>query len=171
MRRSRKSTANSSARPVFASYGKELTWAGKLINWPEPIAQFALFGAMALGVSPTGTAAIARGLPPTSQLSGVGSGSTLGDLDGDGTPEVIATAARTTGDADEVRVVALGAFESAQARGGQLNEATVAWQKKIEGRAIVAASGDLDGDGVDEVVLGTWLSDGSGELLVLRRAP
>ena len=80
-----------SARPGFASFGKELTWAGKPVNWPEPIAQFALFGALALGISPTGTAAIARGLAPTSQLTGVGSGSTLADLDGDGTPEVIAT--------------------------------------------------------------------------------
>ena len=88
---------------------------------------------MALGVSPTGTAAIARGQAPTTQLTGVGSGSTLADLDADGAPEVIATSARTTGDTDEVRVLSLGAFESAQARGGHLNEATAAWQKKIDG--------------------------------------
>ncbi len=158
-------------RPGFTSFAREITWAGKPVTWPEPIEQLALFGGVALGVSPTGTAAIARGQAPLTQLTGVGSGSTLADLDGDGAAEVIATSARTTGDVDEVRVVALGAFESAQARGGQLNEAAVLWQRKIEGRAIVAASGDLDGDGVDEVVLGTWSSDGSGELLVLRRAP
>lgn len=157
-------------RPGLASFAKELNWAGKPVSWPEPVQQLALFGAMALGVSPLGTAAIARGQAPTTQLSGVGSGSTLADLDGDGAPEVIATSARTTGAADEVRVVSLGAFESAQARGGHLHEAAVAWQRKIEGRAIVAASGDLDGDGVDEVVLGTWSDDGTGELLVLRRA-
>lgn len=158
-------------RPGFTSFARELTWAGKPLSWPEPIQQWVLFGAMALGVSPTGTAAIARGQAPATQLTGVGSGSTLADLDADGAPEVIATSARTTADTDEVRVISLGAFESAQARGGHLNEAAAAWQKKIDGRAIVAASGDLDGDGVDEVVLGTWSSDGTGELLVLRRAP
>ena len=159
------------SRPGFTSFARELTWAGKPLSWPEPLQQVALFGAMALAVSPTGTAAIARGVAPTTQLVGVGSGSTLADLDADGSPEVIATSARTTGDVDEVRVISLGAFESAQARGGHLNEAVAAWQKKIEGRALVAASGDLDGDGVDEVVLGTWSSDGTGELLVLRRTP
>lgn len=160
-----------SPRPGFTSFSSQLTWAGKTLAWPEPIAQFALFGAMALSVSPNGTAAIARGQGPATQLSGVGCGSTLADLDGDGAPEVVASSSRSTGEVDELRVVSLGAFESAQARGGQLNEAAVAWQKKVEGRVIVAANGDLDGDGVDEVVLGTWASDGSGELLVLRRAP
>ena len=79
------------------------------------------------------------------------------------------TSARTTGEVDEVRVVALGAFEAAQARNGAASEMTAAWQRKLDGRAVVAASGDLDGDGADEVVLATWRRDGSSELLVLRR--
>ena len=54
---------------------------------------------------------------------------------------------------------------------GHVNEAAVAWQKKLEGRVILAASGDLDGDGFDEVVLGTWLNDTSAEFLVLRKSP
>ncbi len=159
------------ARPGYASFARELTWAGKSLTWPVPLEQLALFGTIALGVGPAGEAAIARGQAPTTQLTGVGSASTLADLDADGTAEVIVTSARSTGEGDELRVVSLGAFESTQARGGNLNEAAVAWQKKLDGRAIVAATGDLDGDGVDEVVLGTWLTDGTGELLVLRRSP
>lgn len=158
-------------RAGFASFAKEFSWSGKQLSWPEPLQQVSLFASLALGVSPLGNAAVARGVAPTTQLGGVGSGTTLADLDADGTPEVVATSARTVGDADEVRVVALGAFESAQARNGQLVEVPVTWSRKFEGRAIVAASGDLDGDGVDEVVLGTWFADGSGELLVLRRSP
>lgn len=157
-------------RPGFTSFAKELSWGGKSMSWPEPIQQFALFGAMGLGVSPRGTGAIARGQPPSTQLAGLGCGSTLADLDADGSPEVVASS-RSTGTTDEIRVVVLASFESAQARGGSLHEAPVAWQRKIDGRAIVATSGDLDGDGVDEVVLGTWLANETGELLVLRRMP
>lgn len=158
-------------RPGYASFAKELTWAGKSIVWPEPVEQLALFGTLALGVGATGNAAIARGQAPATQLTGVGCGSTLADLDGDGAPEVIVTSARSFGEGDEVRVLSLGAFESTQARGGNVNEAAVSWQKKLEGRAILAASGDLDGDGVDEVVLGTWTANENGEFLVMRRSP
>lgn len=158
-------------RPGASSFAKDFMWAGQALSWPEPLQQVNTFGTLMLGVSPLGSAAVARGVAPAGQVGGVGSGTTLADLDGDGTAELVATSARTVGDVDEVRVVALGAFESAQARGGLLNEVPVTWSRKLEGRALVAASGDLDGDGVDEVVLGTWLSDGTGELLVLRRSP
>ncbi len=158
-------------RAGYSSFGRELSWAGKIVVWPEPVEQLAVFGTLALGVGPTGNAALARGQAPSTQVTGVGCGSTLADFDGDGTAEVVVTTARSTTDTDEVRVVSLGAFESTQARGGHVNEAAVAWQKKLEGRVILAASGDLDGDGFDEVVLGTWLNDTSAEFLVLRKSP
>ncbi len=158
-------------RPGYASFHSELSWAGKTVKWPDALAHISQSGTLLLGVAPNGLASIARGQAPATQVTGVGSGSALGDLDGDGSPEVVVTSARTWGDSDEVRVVSLGAFESAQARGGHVSEAPALWQRKLDGRAIVAASGDLDGDAVDEVVLGVWREDGSGELVVLRRAP
>lgn len=158
-------------RPGVASFQSEFSWAGKTVKWPDALAQVSLSGTLMLGVSPGGAASLARGQAPTAQVNGVGSGSTLVDLDGDGTVELALTSARTSGEVDEVRVVSLGAFESAQARGGLGNEAPALWQRKLEGRAVVATSGDLDGDGAEEAVLGVWREDGSGELVVLRRVP
>lgn len=158
-------------RPGLASFQGEFTWAGKTVKWPDALAQTSQHGVLMLGVGPAGTAAIARGQTPATTLTGVGSGSALADLDGDGSPEVVVTNARATGDVDEVRVLSLGAFESTQARGGQITEAPTLWLRRLEGRAVLAASGDLDGDSVDEVVLGIWREDGTGELAVLRRLP
>lgn len=158
-------------RPGYASFQSELSWAGKTVKWPDALSQVSQSGTLLLGVAPNGLASVARGQAPTTQVTGVGSGSALGDLDGDGSPEVVVTSARSWGDSDEVRVVSLGAFESAQARGGHVSEAPALWQRKLDGRVVVAASGDLDGDAVDEVVLGVWREDGNGELVVLRRVP
>lgn len=159
-------------RPGFASFERELTWAGRASTWVEPLQHVSLWGAnVALGVTSSGNASITRGQVPTNQVKGVGSGSVLADFDADGTPDVVASTTRSIGDSDELRVVSLIAFESLQSRGAQLSEAPVIWQKAINGRALVAAAGDLDGDGVDEVVIGTWFDSGTGELLVLRRTP
>jgi hypothetical protein len=158
-------------RAGFASFARELQWAGKNVVWPEPLQSVSTFGPIALGVGPAGNAGVSRGTAPASLLSGVGAGSTLADFDGDGAPEVIVTGPRTTAEGDEVRVLSLGAFESAQVRSGSINETSAVWTRKLDGRVILAANGDLDGDGVDEVVLVSWLADGSSEFSVLRRAP
>lgn len=156
--------------PGFNRFQPALTWAGKPLLFPSPPQAVSVFGALALVVFPDGTASLPRGVAPTARLGGVGSGSALADLDADGTPEVVVTSARTSGAVDEVRVLSLADAEALAGRGGLVVEAAPLWQQPIAGRAVVAASGDLDGDGADDVVLGTWGADGTGELVVLRRA-
>jgi hypothetical protein len=156
--------------PGFNRFQPALTWAGKPLSFPAPPQAVSVSGALALVVFPDGTASLPRGVAPTAKLGGVGSGSEIADLDGDGTPELVVTSARTSGVADEVRVLSLAEADALAARGGLVVEATPLWQQPIAGRAVVAASGDLDGDGADEVVFGTWAADGTGELVVLRRA-
>lgn len=155
--------------PGFNRFSSEVTWSGRALAFPSPVQTASLFGPMALVVFPDGSASIPRGVAPATRFSGVGSGSALADLDADGMPEVVLTNAKTVGETDDVRVLSLGAAESLQARQGVVAEAPTLWQQSIKGRAVVAAAGDVDGDGVDDVVLGTWLADGSGELLVVRR--
>jgi hypothetical protein len=157
------------ADPGFNRFQPAATWAGKAVSFPAPPQAVSPFGAMALVVFPDGTASLARGVAPSTRVGGVGSGSALADLDADGTAEVVVTSARTSGALDDVRVLSLADAEALAARGGVVAEASPLWQQPLAGRTIVAAAGDLDGDGADEVVLGTWLPDGSGELLVLKR--
>ena len=147
----------------------EVTWGGRSAVMPVGVQAVSLFGTMALVCFADGTGAITRGATVTTRVSGVGTGSVLADLDGDGSPEVVVTSARTVGDVDELRVLPLSAFEAAQTRGGVAGEATPLWQQPLKGRAVVAATGDLDGSGADEVVLGLWQTDGTGEILLLRR--
>jgi hypothetical protein len=154
--------------PGFNRLAADVTWGGKPKALGTPVQALSTRGGVTLLVAPDGWASLVRGTPVAQKLGAVGSGSTLADVDGDGTPELVASSPKTTGDADEVRVVPLAVAEQVQSRGATLPEATVAWQGPLKGRALVATAGDLDGDGAEEIVLGTWLADGSGELVVLK---
>ncbi|MBE2248068.1 MAG: VCBS repeat-containing protein [Myxococcus sp.] len=123
----------------------------------------------ALVVWPDGSATLARQLPASGRIGDVGCGSALGDVDGDGVPELLVSTARTSGDADELRLLSLAAAEALAANAQSARSTPPSWQATLKGRALVMTGADLDGDGSEEFVFGTWLADGTGELWVARR--
>jgi hypothetical protein len=155
--------------PGVNRFQSAVTWVGRPLTLPAGPQAVSVWGTVALLVFPDGSASLSRGAAPTTRLTGVGSGSAVADFDADGTPEVLVTSARTGGLVDEARVLALAQVEALAARAGLVAEGTALWQQPIAGRAVVAAGGDLDRDGADEVVLGVWHPDGTGELLVVHR--
>lgn len=156
--------------PSFNRAQNEVSWAAKPVALALGPQTVSLLGTLGFFTFPDGSAALARGVVPVGRVVGVGSASVVADLDGSGSGAVVVTSPKTFGDVDEVRVLSVAAFEALQARSGLLAEAPVLWQQALKGRAVVAAAGDLDGDGADEVVLGLWGADGtSGELGVLKR--
>ncbi|MBL8955299.1 MAG: hypothetical protein JNK82_31285, partial [Myxococcaceae bacterium] len=76
---------------------------------------------------------------------------------------------RDAADGDEVKALTLSAAHARQARGGSIGEAAPLWAGATpRGRVLTALGADLDGDKNEEVILGVWLNDGTGELLVMR---
>jgi hypothetical protein len=155
--------------PSFNRAQSEVSWAAKPVALPLGPQTVSLVGPLGFFTFADGSASLTRGVAPVGHVLGVGSASVVADLEGAGVGEVIVTGAKTFGEVDEVRVLSVTAFEALQARGALVAEGAALWQQPLKGRAVVAAAGDLDGDGADEVVLGVWAADGSGELLVLKR--
>ncbi|WP_163861765.1 VCBS repeat-containing protein [Myxococcus eversor] len=101
------------------------------------------------------------GATPT-RLSGLGAGSALGDLDGDGTTELLTTSALLQPSPDVLRVHALN--------GGDPTVHEPLWQGPLPtGRALFVVTANLDGDTRREVVVGLSKPDGTGELFLLRQ--
>ncbi len=158
--------------PGLNVLGNDLVFQGKPLEAPGPFHALSARGGLLALVLEGGTVSLARGAFAAPGLKGAGSASVLADLDGDGAPELVTTSKAFFPEPDEVRVMAARDAEAVQAKGGAVSEVSALWQGATpRGRALIAAAGDLDGDGVDEVVLGAWLGDDTGELQVLRRAP
>lgn len=163
---------NFKAEPGLNTFAPNAVWVGKTVSLPKPFVAAAAKGSVAVFVYSDSSASLLRSTTTTNHVLGVGAATALADLDGDGAAELLTTSARFSPEPDEVRVVSIADVESTQARNAPLLEAKPLWVGPTPaGRAIVAASGELDGAVGDEVLLGAWLNDGSGELQLVRRVP
>ncbi|HVE81979.1 MAG TPA: VCBS repeat-containing protein [Myxococcales bacterium] len=144
------------------------TVAADVRRWtaPGPFHSLAVFEGSArtdaVVVLPGGAGAWVRGFPGAGAgeaITGIGAGSALCDLDGDGAPELAASSAAYGVEADEVRVFADAPWGSAPR-----------WILPVaHGRALAAAAAHLARERAQELLIGTALPDGTGEVLVYRR--
>lgn len=156
------SSAAASLIPGQNGYGRDVrAGTGAVVAAPAP---FVTLSAAAAGgevhvllVSAEGRATRFTTSAPADVLTleGVGAGSALAELDGDGAVEWITTLPVLEGE-DTLRVLRA--------------DGEAAWETKLTGgRALQVAAGDLDGDGAPEVVVALWMPDGTTELQVFRR--
>jgi len=104
----------------------------------------------------------ARPTTPPVRIQGLGAGSALGDLDGDGTPELITTSPQLFPAPDVVRVYPLA--------GDDPTTHGMLWQSVLPpGRAFQVVTADLDKDNHREVLVGIWHPDGTGEVFLMRQ--
>jgi hypothetical protein len=136
---------------------------GRILSVPAPFTSASIAPPRMLFVHLDGTASLyPRATTPPIRIQGLGAGSALGDLDGDGTPELITTAPQLFPAPDAVRVYAL--------TGDDPTAHSVLWQSALPaGRAIHVVTADLDKDNHREVLVGVWHPDGTGEVFLMRQ--
>ncbi|MFL5321624.1 MAG: VCBS repeat-containing protein [Myxococcaceae bacterium] len=122
-------------------------------------------GAYFLAVAPDGNAVISNGPGREARVSGLGAGSALVDVDGDGLPELITTSAEFAPAQEELIVHPLPQTSGPDALSHPRFHGLIP-----KGRALQVTGADLDGDGPQEIVVAVWMPDGSTELQVFRRA-
>ncbi len=136
---------------------------GRLLSVPAPFTSASVVPPRMLFVHPDGSASLyPRPTTPPVRIQGLGAGSALGDLDGDGTPELIATAPQLFPAPETVRVYTL--------TGDDPTTHSPLWQSTLPaGRALHLITADLDQDRQREVLVGVWHSDGTGEVFLMRQ--
>ncbi len=136
---------------------------GRPLSVPAPFTSASITPPRMLFIHPDGSASLyLRPTSPPVRVQGLGAGSALGDLDGDGTPELITTAPQLFPSPDSVRVYAL--------TGDDPTAHTPLWQTTLPaGRALHVVTADLDRDRQHEVLVGLWHADGTGEVFLMRQ--
>ena len=150
--------------PGQTLFGPEVRLAdGRGVTVSSPFGTASFAAQRMLFVHADGTASLyARPASAPAKLAGLGAGSALGDLDGDGVPELLTTSPQFQPTPDALRVLSLS------------SDAPMAheplWQGALPpGRALYVVTADLDGDKRREVVVGSWKPDGTSELFLLRQ--
>ena len=150
-------------------FERTVVLSGRAVELPAPFTSAASRGSVALVVYADGSGMLLEGTVPATRFTGAGAAAAMADLDGDGTPEVLLSSPRYAVDGDDLKVLSLAQAQALQARAGSAALFTGLWQGTTpRGSAIVALGADLDGDKNEELVIGVWLPDGTGELLVAR---
>jgi hypothetical protein len=136
---------------------------GRILAAPAPFTSASIVPPRMLFVHLDGSASLfPRPATPPVRIQGLGAGSALGDLDGDGTPELITTAPQLFPSPDVVRVYAL--------TGDDPTAHGPLWQSTLpSGRALHVVTADLDTDNQREVLVGLWHPDGTGEVFLMRQ--
>ncbi|SET64173.1 FG-GAP repeat domain-containing protein [Stigmatella erecta] len=136
---------------------------GQLLSVPAPFVSASLAASQLLFVHPDGGGSLyPRATTPPIRMQGLGAGSALGDLDGDGRPELITTSPLLFPNPDFVRVHAL--------TGDDPTAHSPLWQSTLPvGRALQVVTADLDLDHRREVLVGLWLPDGTGQVFLMRQ--
>ncbi|MCY1021267.1 FG-GAP repeat domain-containing protein [Pyxidicoccus sp. MSG2] len=149
--------------PGQTAFAPEVRLAdGRTLTVTAPFTTASFSASRLLFVHPDGSASLyARAGAAPSRLTGLGAGSALGDVDGDGPPELLTTSPQLQPSPDVLRVFA--------SNGDDPTAHEPLWQGALPpGRALYVVTADLDGDKRREVVVGLSKPDGTGELFLLR---
>lgn len=152
-----------------SSFSSKARWEGKApLSFPAQIESVSSAGPWVLAVMGDRRGWLSR-TPFESgvTLRGVGSGSTLVDLDGDGSPELAASLPRYAPEAELVRVFSLRSLDASEV---ELSTRPALFEIPIPSGKVIQLIATSPGQNVIQLIAGVWRADGKGELVVLEAA-